>query len=358
MGVVMNGRLAVILLSGAVVVGGCLARKPDTAPISTSSFDTQKIFPADRSLARPEDGVALPDGRVVVGDQITGLRLLSSDGTSRSFGRFVQAGYLHRPPEVVGAPNGVTLEPTGTHILVSDVYRGGIYRVEIATEATERIYQHPFGVNTARRDRVGGIWFTQSTRNRPEHGEQELFRSVGLPTPDGALFYLPPSKGGQPPAPVLLVDRLLFANGVALDETAGHLFVAETTGNRVLRYRMDTAAGRVTDRTVLLDVSHPDNLELDRQQRLWIASPVRSEIVVYDLGSRTSRSVFRISTAKSEQRIEAIEARIRNGESWVDLIAPELWEPGPGLITGIILPAAEGPVYLSGLGNALIRLPP
>ena len=33
-----------------------------------------------------------------------------------------------------------------------------------------------------------------------------------------------------------------------------------------------------------------------------------------------------------------------------------LWEPGPGLITGMILSPDDGPVYLTGLGNALIQL--
>ncbi len=352
----MRGLIAAILLGAAVAQAGCAARDRGFEAIPRWTFSEDLIFPPDRSLARPEDGVALPRGSVVVADQVAGLRLVSADGTSRPFGKLGQAGYLHSPPETVGGPNGVNLEPAGTHILVSDVYRGGIYRVEIATEATERVYQHPFGVNTARRDRAGGIWFTQSTRNRPEHGEEELFRSVDIPTPDGVLYYLPPPSGGEQGAPVPLIEGLLFANGIALDEDAGYLYVAETMGNRVSRYRLDTAAGRVTERTVLLDVSHPDNLELDRNQRLWIASPVRSEVVVFDLATGATHPVLRIATPESVRRVDAIEARIRAGASWIDLLTAGLWEPGPGMITGMILPADDGPVYLTGLGNALIRL--
>jgi hypothetical protein len=163
---------ATLLMSIAVALAGCAARQPEPIPVPRWSFGPKMIFPADRSLQRPEDGVFLSDGRIVVADQVDGLRVVSADGSSRPFGRFAQAGYSDEPPSIIGAPNGVALEPAGTHILVADVYRGGIYRVEIATEATERVYQHPCGVNTARRDRAGGLWFTQSTRNEPEHSRR------------------------------------------------------------------------------------------------------------------------------------------------------------------------------------------
>jgi sugar lactone lactonase YvrE len=344
-----------VLASVIAVLAGCAPGEREAAELPHWTFDAKMVFPADRSLTRAEDGVALTDGRLIVADQVHGLRLLRADGSSRAFGRFAEAGYVHDPPEIVGGPNGVTLEPAGGHVLVSDVYRGGVYRVDVATEATELVYQHRYGVNTARRDRAGGIWFTQSTRNEPEHGEEELFRAVAVAIPDGGLFYLPPVEAGEEPAAAQRVEGLLFANGIALDETAGSLYVSETMGSRVLRFRID-GPGSVADRTVALEVNHPDNLELDRENRLWIASPVRSEVVVFDPKTEKTESVFRISTPESEQLIETIEARIGGGEPWLDLMVPSLWEPGPGMITGMILPPDDGPIYLTGLAPALIRL--
>ena len=157
----------ITLLATLAVVAGCASDESEPAgdvaptpaeakpPLPTWSFDPQIIFPADRSLNRPEDGEALPDGSLIVADQIDGLRLISADGSSRPFGQFAEAGYRHDPPGIVGGPNGVTIEPSGTHLLVADVYRGGLYRVEIATEVTELIYQHPYGINVARRESVG-----------------------------------------------------------------------------------------------------------------------------------------------------------------------------------------------------------
>ncbi len=353
----MKKLMPTILVSTAVILAGCTSAERTTAVLPSWSFNPEMIFPADRSLTRPEDGVALTDGRLIVADQVDGLRLVRANGSSRPFGELADAGYLHSPPEIVGGANGVTLEPAGAHILVSDVYRGEIYRVEIATEATERVYQHRHGINVARGDHFGGIWFTQSTQNNPEHGAEGFYRAAASAVPDGALFYLPPSKAGEKRTAVPLVEGLHLANGIALDETAGYLYVAETLGSRVLQFRVNVAAGEVSDRTVALEVKYPDNLELDRQGRLWIASPVRSEITVFDPATKTAEVVFRISTPESEQVIERVEARVREGAPWVDLLMnPALWEPGPGLITGTILSPDDGPIYLTSLGNALIQL--
>jgi len=352
----MNRFTTTALVGSAMLLAACSPGQETTAPQQRWTFQKDMIFPADSSLQRAEDGVALTDGRLMVADQVDGLRLIDADGSSRPFGHFADAGYLHNPPEVAGGPNGVTLEPQGTHILVADVFRGGIYRVDVTTETTEKIYQHPYGVNMARRDSRGGIWFSQSTANHPDNGEVELFRAVEVPTPDGAVFYLPPADSGDGRHAIPVIEGLYFANGLVLDETAGYLYVSETMNSRLLRFRVDLPTGQVSDRTVALEVDHPDNLEFDDQGRLWIASPIRSEIVVFDPATGTAEPVFRIATPASEELVAAIETRTREGSGWLDLMVPALYEPGPGLITGMILTPGGGPVYLTGLSKSLIKL--
>lgn len=354
----MKQVLSALLALTSFTLTGCTLLRSNAPDLPHWTFDPAMIFPADQSLLRAEDGVILADGRLIVADQAHGLRLVNPDGSSRPFGNFAAAGYAHNPPAIVGAPNGVSLEPSGSHILVADIYRGGIYRVDVATEATERILQHPFGVNTAVRDSLGGLWFTQSTQNPPEHGEEELIGAVVVPRPDGALFYLAPPGGDTAPAPAKLDDNLNFGNGIVLDEAAGFLYLAETTGNRVLRYNVDVAAGSVSGRSVLLEVNHPDNLELDAHNRLWIASPIAGKITVFDLASQTAATALHVSTPESEALVEAIDARVLAGESWIDLFTPVMWEPAPGAITGIILTPDGEPAYFTGLGNAILRLQP
>jgi len=345
-----TGALLLLLITGfATEVLG-------KATLPQWTYNADMIFPADQSLNRPEDGIALLDGRLIVTDQACGLRLVERNGSSRPFGKMAAAGYIHNPPEIEGCANGVSIEPSGTHVLVADVFRGGIYRIEIATEETEKIYQHAYGVNAVRADSRGGIWFTQSTRNMPEEGAAGLWDSVWIARPDGAVCYLPPGNDAGQRKPLYLADDFIFANGLALDEKNKILYVAETFGNKVWQFCMDIESGSVSHRKVATDVSAPDNVELDNQGRLWISSPLRSEINVYDPATDSTSSVFRISTQKSEELIEKIEARLAEGISWSDLAVPELWEPLSGFITGLILSPDEKTVYLSGLGNSLVKL--
>jgi sugar lactone lactonase YvrE len=216
----------------------------EVAALPSWTWDSTLVFPADRSLARPEDGVVLPDGRLIVADQITGLRLVESDGTSKPFGDLPAAGYTHRPPAHNGGANGISLEPDGAHLLVADVFGAAIYRVDVASGTTEKIYQHRYGINTAVRDSKGAIWFTQSAHNTPEAGEPRLWESVDIQRAEGALYRLPSRDGRLAAEAELVVDSLWFANGLAIDEAAGQLYLAETTGGRVLRYRVDLGPGQ------------------------------------------------------------------------------------------------------------------
>jgi hypothetical protein len=141
-----------------------------------------------------------------------------------------------------------------------------------------------------------------------------------------------------------------------LDEKAGHLYVAETMGHRVQQFRIDRDAGRLTDRRIVLEVLTPDNIELDTEGRLWIASVIKSEIKIFDLQSGATGSVLQVSTPKSTELILEIERRLAEDASFLEFFGPDLWEPAPGAITGMILSPGGGPHYITNLGNALIRL--
>lgn len=347
--------VALLLAASSWACSGAAGRSLDALP--AWSFEPSMIFPADRGLARPEDGVALADGRIVVADQVHGLRAIDPDGASRPFGRFADAGYVHEPPARAGGPNGVSLEPDGAHILVADVFTGAIYRVNVASEATEVIYRHTYGVNAARRDRSGALWFTQSTENAGPDSEARLFAVVDVPVADGALFRIKPAAAGEPlAAPVRMVSDLYFANGFAIDENSGHLYLSETGRDRVFAFHVGVATGELSDRRVVAEVVTPDNLEVDEAGRLWIVSPLRNEIVVVDPPSGERKSVFRPESAANDRAVAEWQRRGAAGEPRLDLLTPETWAPLPGLMTGLILTPGDGPVYLVGLGDALVRL--
>jgi len=321
------------------------------------SYDSAMVFPADRSLSRPEDGVALPDGRLLVVDQEYGLRQVEPDGTSKPFGHLKDAGYTHHPPEHSGGANGLSLEPDGLHVLLADVFGAAIYRVHVVTGETEKLYQHRYGINAAVRDSRGSIWFTQSAHNTPNDGEGRMWASVERAAPEGALLRLASKNGKLAKEATVVVDSLFFGNGLAIDEPSGHLYLAETVGGRVWRFRVDLAAGTLSERSVFVDSVGADNLELDGEGHLWIAVPLTNEVLVVNTATGERHSAFNAQTPEQAKVVAEFNRRGQAGESRMDLLTPAVWAPLPGLITGVIVGPGPGPVYFTGLGNALLRLP-
>jgi sugar lactone lactonase YvrE len=348
---------ACLALAAGCSAGGGEKATIEAAALPTWTYDSTMVFPADHSLVRPEDGVALPDGRLIVADQAHGLRLVAPDGTSKPFGALEAAGYSHHPPAHAGGANGVSLEPDGTHLLLADVFGAAIYRVDVNTGTTEKVYQHRYGINTAVRDSRGAIWFTQSARNTPEAGEARMWETIDTPRPEGALYRLGMRDGHLASEAELMVDSLSFANGLAIDEAAGYLYVAETTGGRVLRYRVDLDAGKLSERSVFMDTTAVDNLELDGAGHLWAAVPLSNQLVVVTTATGARHSAFQSLTPEQQGVGAEFARRGQAGEPRMALFTPAAWAPLPGPITGVIFSPRGGPVYVTGLGNALIKLP-
>jgi len=359
----LSGLSSLLPLLLTLFVAGC-TQGPETAeapkpPVPTWSFEDGEIVPADQGLHRPEDGVALANGTLIIGDQVHGLIALSPDGSHRPFGTFKEIGYAHVPGQTPSAPNGVSLEPDGTHILVADVYTGAIYRVNAQTEDTELLYDHPYGVNTAIRDSTGALWFTQSTQNAGPEADAQLYGAVDVPTQDGALFRIAPwADGATLPTPSLVYDKVWFANGIVIDEENERLFLNELSANRVLAFDVDLETGTVSNQRVLADVISPDNIEMDEYGRLWVASPISNTLSVIDPDTGTLTTAFDPSAGANAALVAEFQRRGIAGEPRLDLLAPELFAPMPGLLTGLILTTKDGPIYVTGLGDAVVKLGP
>jgi len=339
----------------ATMTGPAGAGGDTRAPV----YEQVALVPTDGSLVRPEDGVVLDDGTLLIGDQIHGLVALAPDGTTRPFGNFAAAGYVHEPPARSAGPNGVAMEPDGVHVLVADILTGAIYRVNTGNEQVERVYQHKFGANSARRDSSGAIWFTQSTENNGPDSEARMFSAVDTRVADGALFRLAmDGNGASDTAAELKLRGLEFANGLAIDEARGQLYVAETLGDRIVAFDLDVDTGVLSDRRVIAEVTTPDNIELDGSGRLWVASPIANALLVVDPETGESSTAFHPQTPEHERLMIEWQRRTKSGEPRLALFGPDMWSPLPGLFTGLILTNEGGPIYLTGLGDSLVKLDP
>ena len=348
----------ILMAAMATALAACASTPAGEAPaLPDWSFEEASVYPAGRTLVRPEDGVALPGGTLLVADQEYGLAAISPEGERRAFGDFAGAGYAHAPPEQVSAPNGVSLTPDGSHVLVADVFTGAIYRTDIETGETARVHTHDYGVNTAVEDETGAIWFTQSTQNAPPEGDTRLFTAIDQPIPDGALYRIPPpAEDGTYPAAELKASGLLFANGAVIDPAKDVLYVSETMAHRVIGFDLDAASGTVSGKRLIAEVTGPDNVELDAWGRIWAASALGNAIVVIDPETGETTTVFHPQTEDGDAVIAEWERREAAGEPLLELMAPPMWAPLPGLTTGVILTPDGGPVYVSGTGDALTRL--
>jgi sugar lactone lactonase YvrE/ketosteroid isomerase-like protein len=350
------GGGAFLRLSMAAVLAA-VAIQPVYGQEASEAASNWTMFPADRSLTHAEDGVVLADGRLLVGDWDHGLVTLDPDGTKRPFGDFAAAGFRTKPDPRWNSPNGISWEPDARHVLVADITGGHIYRVDTETEAVERIYDHPFGVNAVVRDPSGAIWFTQSTQNVAGEGsEARMFAAADKPLGDGSVWRIAPDEVGKAdPRAVMVVEGLDFANGIVFDTARGRLYVNEIVASRILSFAVDPMSGALSDRQVLATLPTPDNIELDTNGDLWVASPFANAVYKVDPDTGDRQTIFAPTPEASARIVSETYRRLKAGEPLLPLLGPDVWGPMPGLLTGVIL-APDGTVYVSGLGNALVKL--
>jgi hypothetical protein len=67
-------------------------------------------------------------------------------------------------------------------------------------------------------------------------------------------------------------------------------------------------------------------------------------------------TAFRALTPAQQAVVAEFARRGQTGAARMDLLTPAVWAPLPGMVTGVILGPGRGPVYLTGLGNALLKL--
>jgi superoxide dismutase len=100
-----------------------------------------------------------------------------------------------------------------------------------------------------------------------------------------------------------------------------------------------------------------DNLELDGAGYLWVAAPLDNALVVVNTATGERHTAFQQQTPAQQAQLAEFNRLGEEGTSRMALITPDLWAPLPGIVTGVIISPAGGPVYLAGLGDALVRLP-
>ncbi|MCA1780583.1 MAG: hypothetical protein LC637_14750 [Xanthomonadaceae bacterium] len=117
-----------------------------------------------------------------------------------------------------------------------------------------------------------------------------------------------------------------------------------------------TESGELSDGRVVAELPTPDNIELDASGRLWVASPIANALLVVDPESGHWVRAFYPETPEHQAVFAEWQRRTQSGEPRLEIMGPDMWSPLPGLFTGMILTTEGGPIYLAGLGSALVKL--
>lgn len=219
-----------------------------------------------KGLQRPECVLCNSAGEFFVSDSRGGVHMRTADGAQSLLGKAVA-------PSI--RPNGISLCRDGT-FLVADIAQGGVYRLEPGGKISVYLREVD-GVplpptNFVTRDARGRTWVTVSTRLEPRT------RAYHPGAGDGFIVLID-QRGAR-----IVADSIGYTNEVAIDDSGEWLYVNETCGKRVTRFRI-TADGRLDGRETLAQFgagTFPDGLALDVEGGVWITSIISNRVIRVD----------------------------------------------------------------------------
>lgn len=282
----------------------------------------------------PEDVVVDREGRLIVG--VNDGRVLRVDPLNGSVQELANTG---------GRPLGLEVLPSG-HILICDSPKGlleldptnGQIRTLVREFAGQPL---PFCSNVVAAN-DGTIYFSMSTeRYTIHHWRKDVVENI----PTGGLFRRHPDGRVE-----RLLDRLLFANGLALARDESWIVVAETGRYRLHRFWLKGPKAGSAELFAELP-GFPDNCSISADGLVWVAiAAPRNPAVekVHRMPMLVRKIVARLPPAlqPKPQKVAWVMAFDGNGS----LVRDYCWRDGEySMCTGVCQHGST--VYLSSLAE-------
>ncbi len=240
------------------------------------SAATQIVLPAvalddvtflGKGLVRPECVLATRAGELYTADWRGGVAHLRADGS--------QALYTGRLPDgATPRPNGIALRANGNFLFAElGEAAGGVY--ELARDGSVRAFAlRADGLdlpptNFVHEDAHGRVWITVSTRKTPRAAAYRADVADGF-------IVLCDARGAR-----VVADGLGYTNEALPSPDGKFLYVNETFGRRLTRFRIATDGG-LHAREVVTRFgagTFPDGLAFDADGGVWITSVVSNRII-------------------------------------------------------------------------------
>ncbi|UAK25294.1 SMP-30/gluconolactonase/LRE family protein [Sphingomonas nostoxanthinifaciens] len=324
-------------------------------PIDGFEVDPASLKSIGHDLQRPECILAEPDGTLWSADARGGVVRISADGqqTLIAQGDSVPATAAEQFARIVNEtlPNGMAFARNGD-ILIANF---GTDRLELMKRSgeSEVLYDNidgrPLGrVNFVLRDSRDRLWLTVSTRL------PDLPRSMTPSVRDGYIA-LADERGIR-----IVADGLHFTNEIRFDATEEWLYVVETCGMRVVRFRVG-ADGTLHGRETYGPENHGrmiDGIAFDSFGNLWgthiftdrifAITPAGDLRIILD-DDRDSEAGRQLLQAYAEERItpELMLACGGTVAPWMASVTfggPDLRDVYIGSLRGTTIPFFRSPV--------------
>ena len=219
-----------------------------------------------RDLRRPECVLATASGYVYCSDGRGGVMQIGADGAQQLYTAAPEGAAALRP-------NGIALRRNGNFLMANIADEGGVF--ELSRSGTlKELVSRVDGIdlpptNFVCEDRLGRVWITVSTWRMPRS------RAYRREVADGFITCLD-ANGAR-----IVADGIGYANEVALSPDGLFLYVNETFGRRLTRFRIrddNTLAGRETVCTFGKG-TYPDGLTFDAEGGAWVTSIISNRVI-------------------------------------------------------------------------------
>jgi sugar lactone lactonase YvrE len=223
-----------------------------------------------QDLKRPECVLCMPSGRLYVVHRGGGILRIEPDG-----GQSLLTWTLPADARDF-IPNGFALLPDGRFLIANMGHDGGVWarrpggRVEpfLMTVEGEPLAKANFVFN----DEQGRVWITVTTRSDPL---SKAMTGLGQPECADGFVCMVDENGAR-----IVADGFAFTNEARIDPSGAFLYVVETQGRRITRFRLG-ASGALSNREIFVRFGHgtfADGIAFDADGHLWVTSIVSNRL--------------------------------------------------------------------------------
>lgn len=324
-----------------------------TAAITAVTVDLADVERLGTGLRRPECILCTRAGDLYVAHLGAGVMHIAPDGTQTIIG---DTATMDGEPWI---PNGIAFRngrDAADGFLVANMGGGGggVWRLT-ADGGLSPWLMEVGGVPLAKAnfvflDAAARIWITVTTRS--DH-VPDAMTALGAPERADGFICVDDGRGAR-----IVADGISFANEARIDAAGTYLYVAETFGRRISRYRLGADAS-LSARETFAAFGHgtfADGIAFDEEGCLWVASVISNRL----LRIAPDGTQYTVIEDSDPAHLDAVEAALAAG----DVHREMFYEPKGRLLKNIASISFGGPdlktVYLGSLAGdhlAVFRSP-